>query len=67
MLLVCKYLPAGQQDQKDLAVRRDTVTPFWWGIKTMLQVGVCANEGHGAGMGLPNAACCDYGRNLQRG
>ncbi|GAB4821435.1 hypothetical protein N2152v2_008481 [Parachlorella kessleri] len=40
-----------QQDQKDLAVRRDTVTPFWWGIKTMLQYRTAKNYRNPAWLG----------------
>lgn len=30
---------ADEATRADLAVRRDTVTPFWWGLKTLLKVG----------------------------
>lgn len=32
-------LRADEATRRDLAVRRDTVTPFWWGLRTLLKVG----------------------------
>ncbi|PRW20409.1 P-loop containing nucleoside triphosphate hydrolase [Chlorella sorokiniana] len=31
------FCRAEEETQRDLAVRRDTVTPFWWGLRTLLK------------------------------
>jgi hypothetical protein len=31
--------PADDETRADLAVKRETVTPFWWALKTLLKVG----------------------------
>lgn len=32
--------PADEATEKDMAVKRETVTPFWWALKTLFKVGV---------------------------
>ena len=51
---------ADDATRADLAVRRDTVTPFWWGLKTLFKVrgGGAAGRGGGGGeasLRLPEA------------
>lgn len=46
------HFAADGASRADLAVKRDTVTPFWWALKTLFKVGGCARgAGVGAGQG----------------
>ena len=54
---------ADEATRADLAVRRDTVTPFWWGLKTLLKVGRGCGQRSRAARALmrrpaPIPTCC---------
>ena len=54
--------PADEATKRDLAVRRDTVTPFWWGLRTLLKA-----SGRAAGVGWGGAAPAHPAQGMEQG
>lgn len=47
----CPGAPADEATRKDLAVRRETVTPFWWALRTLLKYRTAKNYRSGEFLG----------------